>query len=134
MRIDQALEAVRRLSAPIFDKQSAELAPETGFFTELQAESIDLLELGLALSREFGLSLDEDQAFLTSFSFEARKVAQSDASSVQAILQNKYPHLPPGRLEELLVWAQGTDAVSPLSIADVAAYLTWRSAKDQGHA
>ena len=50
--------------AEILDLDPAEITPNTYVIRSLKAESIDLLEIGVAMQHQLGIAVDDDSLFL----------------------------------------------------------------------
>ena len=113
---------IRTSLGEILDIEAGEITPETYVVRDLGAESIDLLELSVALNSRFRVEVNEDKVFLRTlrvFLNEARKNEQDPLD----YLQRKYPFLGEGRVGELLVDIDGGPV---LKVKDLIAYVSWR--------
>lgn len=115
---DEALQGVIGCVADIFERDAAELHAQTRLMADLPCESIDLLEISIRLGAAFGISVDDEAAFLGSL----RLLTDEGA----AALARAYPHLSEQRREELLCRREG-DGLSPLTLGDLADYAVWAS-------
>lgn len=115
---DEALQGVIGCVADIFERDAAELHAQTRLMADLPCESIDLLEISIRLGAAFGISVDDEAAFLRSL----RLLTDEGA----AALARAYPHLSEQRREELLCRREG-DGLSPLTLGDLADYAVWAS-------
>lgn len=113
---EEALQGVVTLVADIFERDEAELHAQTRLMADLPCESIDLLEISIRLGAAFGISVDDEAAFLRSL----RLLTDEGA----AALARAYPHLSDQRREALLR-RQAEDALSPLTLGDLADYAVW---------
>lgn len=113
---EEALQGVIALVADIFERDAAELHERTRLMADLPCESIDLLEISIRLGAAFGISVDDEAAFLRSL----RLQAGGDA------LASAYPHLSGPRREELLRQREEAGGVSPLTLGDLADYAVWK--------
>lgn len=109
------------LVAEILDIDSATLSASTYLIRELEAESIDLLEIGVAIQHQLGVRVDEDQLFLKNLRTLLVQ-AELDGQNPDIVLHEAYPHLSPGRRAALV-----TDlAAGPvLQLGDLIAYADW---------
>ena len=126
MTSERIFEEICRICADLFDKAPTELHQDTGLFSELGAESIDLLELDLAISRKLNLSMDDERAFLRLLRLEAVRLEgalKRDRKALASALAEEYPHLRLSRLESLIRWALSDDPVHPLTVGDILDYL-----------
>lgn len=120
MAYEDALSGVIGIVADIFEKDPDELGETTRIMVDLPCESIDLLELGASLNREFKVSVDDDVAFLRSLRVHAERYRDT---GVEEGLAREYPHLSPARIHELAEALKTPGAQPLLSIGDVAAYV-----------
>lgn len=120
MRTEQVLPVVCTIVAGIFECEPETLNSETRLMVDLPCESIDLLELGASLNREFHVNVDDDVAFLRSLRIHAERFKES---GVEAGLATEYPHLSAQRIHELAQALAVPGADPLLSIGDVAAYV-----------
>lgn len=109
------MATVQRLVADIFERDPASLSEETRLMCDLPCESIDLLELGASLSREFRVPVDDEVVFLRSL-----RSLVADGVSPQRIAL-AYPHLSPERCAAIAEELARPDPV--LCLGDIAAYV-----------
>lgn len=113
---EEALQGVIALVADIFERDAAELRERTRLMADLPCESIDLLEISIRLGAAFGISVDDEMAFLRSL----RLLEGGEA------LASAYPHLSGPRREELLRQREEAGGVSPLTLGDLVDYAVWK--------
>jgi len=106
----------------ILDIEAGEITPETYVVRDLGAESIDLLELSVALNSRFKVEVNEDEVFLRTLRLFLNE-AEKDGRDPLDYLQRKYPFLGEGRLGEILVDMDGGPV---LKVKDLTAYVSWR--------
>lgn len=53
-------ERIRKVLSTKFCVEEAKLTPETSFRDDLGADSLDAIELALALEKEFGIEISDD--------------------------------------------------------------------------
>lgn len=120
MQTEQILPVVCNIVAGIFECSPESLGPKTRLMVDLPCESIDLLELGTSLNREFHINVDDDVAFLRSLRIHAERFKNS---GIEAGLAAEYPHLDAQRIQELAEALAVPGAAPLLSIQDIAAYV-----------
>jgi acyl carrier protein len=113
---------IRTSLGEILDVEALEITPETYVVRELGAESIDLLELSVALNSRFKVEVNEDEVFLRTLRLFLSE-AEKDGQDPLDYLQRKYPFLGEGRLGEILV---DMDRGPVLKVKDLTAYVSWR--------
>ncbi len=92
---------IRSILAEILDLDPARITAETYVIRTLKAESIDLLEIGVAMQHRLGIAVDDDLLFLKN----ARTVlnrAERDGKAPLEALKSQYPYLTESRLREIL--------------------------------
>ncbi|WMW66605.1 acyl carrier protein [Nitratidesulfovibrio liaohensis] len=124
---------VAALVAPIFDVDAATLSPATRLMADLPCESIDLLEIGAGLNRRFAIPVRDAAAFLTDLRIHVLE-AERTGEAPEARLAREYPHLPATRVAEVLAAVRVPGAPPVLTIDDVAAYVVWALARNNGQA
>lgn len=120
--------AITAIIGEILDVDPETISPQTYLIRDLGAESIDLLEIGVAVQHRLGLAVDDDQLFLK----EARvTVHQAQADGTKAILSaltRAYPHLNQDRLARMPADMENGPA---LQVADLLAYVRFTAEKGQ---
>ena len=83
----------------ILDIETKEIQPESYLIRELNAESIDLLELAVSFNQTFNITVNEDEIFLR----QLRIILDTDPeNNPQKRLQEKYPFLSLDRIHQIL--------------------------------
>jgi len=83
----------------ILDIEKEEIQPESYLIRELNAESIDLLELAVSINQAFNIRVNEDDIFLR----QLRILLDTDPeSNPKKRLQEKYPFLSSDRTNQIL--------------------------------
>ena len=116
------LFAIRTSLGEILDIEAGEITPETYVVRDLGAESIDLLELSVALNSRFRVEVNEDEVFLRTLRVFLNEAKENEQDPLD-YLQRKYPFLGEGRVGELLVDIDGGPV---LKVKDLIAYVSWR--------
>ncbi len=109
---------IRSILAEILDLDPARITPETYVIRTLKAESIDLLEIGVAMQHRLGISVDDDLLFLKNVRTVLIR-AQHDGKAPLEALKSQYPYLPEQRLREIL---DDLPAGPALRVEDLVAY------------
>jgi len=113
---------IRTSLGEILDIAAGEITPETYVVRDLGAESIDLLELSVALNARFKVEVNEDEVFLRTLRVFLNEAKENEQDPLD-YLQRKYPFLGEGRVGELLVDIDGGPV---LKVKDLIAYVSWR--------
>ena len=119
------LNGVRGIVTEIMDVDGGAITEETCLIRDLGAESIDLLELAVAMSHRFGLPVQDDEIFLRKFPLYRLEAAQAGADPL-TYLAERIPFLPPVRIAEILA---EPDRSAALTIGDLIRYLRYQQGK-----
>ncbi len=118
----ELFESVQGILTEILDLEDAELTPETYLIRDLGAESIDLLEIAVAMSYRFKIRVEDDEAFLKNFRLHLVEAQQEDLQPAD-YLAERYPFLSRDRIEEILSDLEGGPTVK---IKDLVCYAAHR--------
>jgi acyl carrier protein len=113
---------IRTSLGEILDIEALEITAETYVIRDLGAESIDLLELSVAINSRFKVEVNEDEVFLRTLRVFLNE-AEKDGQDPLDYLRRKYPFLGEGRVGEILVDMDGGPV---LKVKDLTAYVSWR--------
>lgn len=109
---------IRSILAEILDLDPASITAETYVIRTLKAESIDLLEIGVAMQHRLGIAVDDDLLFLKNVRTVLNR-AERDGKAPLDALKSHYPYLAESRLGEILV---DLSAGPVLRVEDLVAY------------
>jgi len=109
---------IRSILAEILDLDVDQISPETYVIRTLKAESIDLLEIGVAMQHRLGIAVDDDVLFLKNVRTVLNR-AERDAKNPLDALKEQYPHLSENRLQHIL---DDLSAGPVLRVEDIVAY------------
>jgi acyl carrier protein len=118
----EILETIRGILAEILDIEPQEISAETYVVRELNAESIDFLELAVALNDSFKVEVDDHEVFLSNLRLYLNEVAQNGGDRV-SYLMGKYPFLTGSRIVEILT---DLDNGPALKVKDLVSYVAFR--------
>lgn len=104
--------------AEIMDLDPADITLDTYVIRTLKAESIDLLEIGVAMQHKLGIVVDDDLLFLKNVRIVLNRAKRDRADALPA-LKAEYPHLSEARLREIL---DDLSAGPVLQVRDLVAY------------
>jgi acyl carrier protein len=109
--------------ADILDVNPEQITPETYLLRDLEAESIDLLELAVVLNSEFQIEVDDDEIFLKTLRIylDDPKEAPKDMGEY---LMEKFPYLTRDRIKEILV---DLSSGPVLKVKDLVSYINWKN-------
>lgn len=111
---------LQNILTELLDIEAAEITEDTYLIRELNAESIDFLELAVLLQKQFGIDVADDQIFLKSL---RAVIDDADPGSYTELVQQKYPHLSSKRVEEIV---HDLAAGPALRVKDILAYIQWK--------
>ncbi|MCJ7615848.1 MAG: phosphopantetheine-binding protein [Desulfobacterales bacterium] len=113
------LEEITKILSDILDIDDRNISPETYLIRELGAESIDLLELAVALNSRFKIDVNDDEIFLRKL---RQYIAEADQRNkdIFQYLAEKIPFLTRKRLEDIITDLEGGPT---LKVKDLAAYV-----------
>lgn len=109
---------IQAILAEILDLDVDQISPETYVIRTLKAESIDLLEIGVAMQHRLGIAVDDDRLFLKNVRTVLIR-AERDAKNPLDALKAEYPHLSENRLRHILT---DLSAGPVLRVEDLVAY------------
>ena len=110
---------VMNLISEILDIDLEDITPESYVIRELNAESIDLLELGAELGSRFRVQISDDAVFFLKLREYAQK---ADAgNNLVDLITNAYPHLSEARINEI---AKDMAGGPVLKVKDITAYMS----------
>lgn len=109
---------ITAILAEILDLDQTAILPETYVIRDLQAESIDLLEIGVALQHRLGITVDDDQLFLKNIRIILAR-CEKQGRIPQDALEQAFPHLAGPRLNEIM---SDLAAGPVLRVTDLIAY------------
>ncbi len=117
---------VRAILVDLLDVEPAEIGAGTYLVRDLGIESIDFLELAVALNSRFKVRIEDNDIFLFGLRAQLAKAGPNPAPTPEA-LQAKFPFLSQQRLMEIL---QDLDYGPVVKVADLVAYIQWRKAME----
>ena len=112
--------AIAAIIGEILDVDPDSIRPETFLIRDLGAESIDLLEIGVAIQHRLGVAVDDATLLLKPAPAIIHQHEPDGADETLAALARAYPHLGGERLARIPAdMAQGPI----LQVADLLAYV-----------
>ncbi|BDV01303.1 acyl carrier protein [Thermodesulfomicrobium sp. WS] len=111
-------DEIIRIIADIMDQDPHTITPATYLVRDLGAQSIDLLEIGVAMQQRLGIPVQDDTLFLRDLRLVLLRAAD-EKTAPEAALAQRYPHLSPARISAILA---DLDAGPVLQVADLVAY------------
>lgn len=111
-------DAIIRIVADIMDVDPATITDQTYLMRDLGAESIDLLEIGVAMQHRLGIPVQDDALFLRDLRLVLLQAEEAGADPAAA-LAARYPHLAASRIQAILEDLPGGPV---LQVGDLLAY------------
>ncbi len=115
-------DQIRDILADLLDVEAGEIAPESFLVRDLGMESIDFLELAVALNQRFNVPVHDDTIFLRNLRLCIMQ-AQEAGQAVLEKLKNDFGFLPDERLEQILA---ELDAGPAIQVQDLVSYIQWQ--------
>jgi acyl carrier protein len=116
---------IKKILVELLDLEEMDMTPETLLIQELGAESIDLLELAVAINSRFKISVKDDEIFLIRFRLYLTEAEQRGKDKTLYIGQ-KYPFLTEDRIVEIIEYiSEGPQ----LKIKDLISYINYNIQK-----
>jgi acyl carrier protein len=119
------LNKIQDILVDILDVESEDIGAETYLIRDLDAESIDLLELAVALNAAFNIDVKDDDIFFRNFRPYVNEAREKDID-IPAYLMEKLPFLTHERVDEILSDLEGGPV---LKVKDLIRYVEWRHAQ-----
>lgn len=113
------LEEIKKILVEILDIENHIITPETYLIRKLGAESIDLLELAVAINSRFNIDVNDDEIFLRKLRQYITEAEQQNKNILQYLAKN-LPFLSRKRLEEIIADLEGGPT---LKVKDLIAYV-----------
>lgn len=115
-------EQIREILAALLDLEADAIQPESYLVRDLGVESIDFLELAVALNARFNIDVHDDTVFLRNLRLHLIQ-ADGEGRAPLQVLQEQYRFLSIRRLETILT---DLDAGPVLQTRDLEAYVQWK--------
>ena len=116
------LEEIKKILAEILDIENHIITPETYLIRELGAESIDLLELAIAINSGFNIDVNDDEIFLRKLRQYVTEAKQQNNDLLRYLVE-KLPFLSRKRLENIMADLEGGPT---LKVKDLISYIKWQ--------
>ncbi len=113
---------IQKIIQDILDIEEDEITPDAYLIRELNAESIDLLELAVSLNSEFGVEIKDDEIFMAKLRLYLNEAGENKNDAVRYIA-GKYPFLSDERINEILATIEEGPV---LKVKDLADYVAWQ--------
>jgi acyl carrier protein len=113
---------IKEMLCDILDIDLSDITPETYLIRDLDAESIDLLELAVNINQQFSIDVIEDDLFLRQLRFYLEEADEKN-SHPSTYVKTKYPFLTENRIEEIM---GDVDKGPVLKVKDLIHYVSIR--------
>ena len=118
------LKKITNALSDILDVDPSDIHPESYLIRDLEAESIDLLELAVTLNAEFKIDVDDDEIFLRTLRIYLENPQKEHSGDTESYLMEKYPFLTRDRIKEILA---DLDHGPVLKVKDLVHYIAWKN-------
>jgi len=115
------LHTIKSYLSEILDLDREIITEETYLIRDLGVESIDFLELAVALSGAFQIEVDDEEIFLLDLRLHLETAGVTTDKT--ALLAEKYPFLDADRIAEIL---KDLDQGPVLKVKDLVSYVTYQ--------
>jgi acyl carrier protein len=115
-------DTIRPILVELLDVAEEQIRPESYLVRDLGVESIDFLELAVALNERFNIEVDDDTVFLRNLRLHLSEASQSSGNAI-ASLRTVYGFLPDDRLGEILTDLDGGPVIQ---VRDLVEYVRWQ--------
>ena len=113
---------IKKILTEILDIEDMAITENTYVIRELGAESIDLLELAVALNSRFNVDIKDDEIFLRRLRLYITE-AKEHGKDIVRYLMHKFPFRAESRVEEILSDLEGGPV---LKVEDLIGYVSWQ--------
>ena len=115
-------EQVRDILAELLDVEAVEITPASYLVRDLGLESIDFLELAVALNQRFKVPVHDDTLFLRNLRLEIMQARESGQGVLER-LKDRFGFLSEERLEQIV---DELDAGPAIKVQDLVSYIQWQ--------
>jgi acyl carrier protein len=116
------LDTIREILVELLDVDKAQITAETYLVRDLEVESIDFLELAVALNSRFGVDVHDDTIFLRNLRIYLAEAEEAGHEPLFC-LQSRFAFLSPQRIKEVLT---DLDDGPVLKVKDLVSYVQWQ--------
>lgn len=118
-------EQIRAILVELLDIESEAILPESYLVRELGVESIDFLELAVALNDRFKIPVHDDTVFLRNLRLHLAEAQAVDKTPLE-YLKLQYGFLSDHRLEQILADLDGGPVIQ---VQDLIGYVQWQTSQ-----
>lgn len=117
------LSELKQILTELLDIDGNSISPDTFLIQDLGAESIDLLELAVAVNSRFNIRVKDDEIFLTRFR-QYHAEARQEGKDIVLFLLTRYPFLTRERIAEIIT---NIEKGPQLKVKDLVNYIAFYS-------
>jgi acyl carrier protein len=115
-------EEIKGILSELLDMDTKGIGLHSYLVRDLGVESIDFLELAVAINARFRVEVHDDTIFLRNLRVHLTEAAERKIEA-QEHLKRRYPHLPPERIETIVSDLEGGPV---LQVRDLESYVQWQ--------
>jgi acyl carrier protein len=115
-------DQIRDILADLLDMETGQIAPESYLVRDLGMESIDFLELAVALNQRFKVPVHDDTIFLRNLRLHIAQAREAGRAVLER-LKGDFGFLSNERLEQILA---DLDAGPAIQVQDLMGYIRWQ--------
>jgi acyl carrier protein len=115
-------EQVRDILAELLDVEAVEITPASYLVRDLGLESIDFLELAVALNQRFKVPVHDDTIFLRNLRLSVMRAQETGLDALEC-LKKDFGFLSDERLDQILAQLEAGPAIQ---VQDLVSYIQWQ--------
>lgn len=115
-------DQVKEILSELLDVEAGEFGPESFLVRDLGMESIDFLELAVALNQRFRVPVHDDTLFLRNLRLEIARARESGQGVLER-LKDSFAFLSEERLKQIL---EELNAGPSIKVRDLVSYIQWQ--------
>ncbi len=115
-------EEISDILSELLDVDAEAIGPQSYLVRDLDVESIDFLELAVAMNERFGIEVHDDTVFLRNLRLHLTEASEVRVDA-QEHLKHVYPHLSDARIEAILRDLEGGPVIQ---VRDLECYVQWQ--------
>lgn len=113
---------INSILSELLDVDAEAIGPQDYLVRDLDVESIDFLELAVAMNERFRIEVHDDTVFLRNLRLHLTEASEGRVESLEH-LKRVYPHLSDARLEAILRDLEGGPVIQ---VRDLECYVQWQ--------
>lgn len=116
---------IKDILSELLDVDAEEIGRQSYLVRDLGVESIDFLELAVAINERFRVEVHDDTVFLRNLRLHLTEASEHTADALDRV-KRAYPHLPDQRIEAILSDLEGGPV---LQVRDLESYVQWQTTR-----